>query len=71
MPQRVVRYENVLMTFSIKATSQPVDRRKEDAITGGDPGILVTIFREVSRGHSSYGNEPAKIAGGLTKVMKD
>jgi len=25
----------------------------------------------VSRGHSSYGNEPVKITGGLTKVAKD
>ena len=47
------------------------NRRKEDALTGGDPGVSVTIFREVSRGHSSYGNEPAQIAGGLTKVAKD
>ena len=38
-----------------------MDRRKEDALIGGDPGMSVMVTREVSRGHSSYGNEPTTL----------
>ena len=30
------------------------NRRKENALTGGDPGVPEKMHREVSRGHSSY-----------------
>jgi hypothetical protein len=39
--------------------SRKVAYRKENALTRGGPGAQTKVHQEVSRSHSSYGNEPA------------
>lgn len=39
------------------------DRRKEDVLTRGDPGIdSVSMSQEVSKGHSNRSNEPEPLS---------